>query len=80
MAWRRAKSPLVDEEFVRVNPHTEHLESFIPKDLNDRITEMKKRLPQSIEKYDELCNVMDRCIRLKEARALEMKKYNDTLK
>ncbi|KAG2208684.1 hypothetical protein INT47_007783 [Mucor saturninus] len=80
VAWRRAKSPLVDEEFVRLNPHTEDLESFIPKDLNDRLNEMKKRVPQSIEKYDELCNVMDRCIRLKEARALEMKKYNNTLK
>lgn len=80
VAWRRAKTPSVDEEFIRVNPQTEDLEGFIPKDLDDRIEQVKKRLPQSIEKYDMLCSIMERSIRLKEARAAEMQKYNDTLK
>ncbi|KAI9265711.1 hypothetical protein EDC94DRAFT_603892 [Helicostylum pulchrum] len=80
VSWRRAKSPIVEEEFIRVNPHTDDLEGLIPKDLDDRIEHIRKRLPESIEKYDSLCSVMDRCIRLKEARALEMKRYNDTLK
>jgi hypothetical protein len=56
------------------------LEGFIPKDLDDCVEQVKKRLPQSIEKYDVLCSIMERSIRLKEARAIEMRKYNDTLK
>lgn len=80
VAWRRAKTPCVNEEFVRVNPQTEDLESFIPKDLDDRIDLLKKRLPQSIEKYNTLCSIMDRAIRLREARAIELKNYNNTLK
>lgn len=80
MAWRRAKSPNLNEEFERVNPQTEELEAFIPKDLDSRIEQIKDRLPSSIEKYDVLCSVMEKTIRLKEARAIEMKRYSDTLK
>ncbi|KAI8084373.1 uncharacterized protein B0P05DRAFT_535334 [Gilbertella persicaria] len=79
-AWRRAQSPHTEEEFIRANPQTEDLEVFIPKDLDSRIEQIQKRLPKSIEKYDMLCSIMERTIRLNEARALEMKKYNDTLK
>lgn len=63
-----------------MNPQTEDLESFIPKDLDDRIDLLKKRLPQSIEKYNTLCSIMDKAIRLREARAIELKNYNNTLK
>ncbi|CEP09413.1 hypothetical protein [Parasitella parasitica] len=79
-AWRRAKSPNLDEEFERVNPQTEELEAFIPKDLDSRIELIKNKLPSAIEKYDALCSVMEKTIRLKEAQAIEMKLYNDTLK
>ncbi|KAK4520835.1 60S ribosomal protein L34B [Mucor velutinosus] len=80
LAWRRAKLPNLEEEFVRVNPQTEELETFIPKDLDSRIEQIKSSLPSSIEKYDTLCSVMEKTIRLKEARAIEMRLYNDTLK
>ncbi|KAI8638732.1 hypothetical protein BD408DRAFT_477526 [Parasitella parasitica] len=80
LAWRRAKSPNTYEEFERANPQTEELEAFIPKDLDSRIELIKNRLPSAIEKYDALCSVMEKTIRLKEAQAIEMKLYNDTLK
>lgn len=70
----------MNEEFERVNPQTEELEAFIPKDLDSRIEQIKARLPRSIQNYDSLCGIMDRTIKLKEARALEMKRYNETLK
>ncbi|KAI8368548.1 hypothetical protein BD560DRAFT_399071 [Blakeslea trispora] len=79
-AWRRAKSPDLNEEFIRANPQTDELEAFIPKDLDAQVTTIQKRLPKSIEKYDTLCSIMERNIRLNQARAVEMKKYNDTLK
>ncbi|KAI8330258.1 hypothetical protein EDC96DRAFT_528764 [Choanephora cucurbitarum] len=79
-AWRRAKSPDLNEEFIRANPQTEELEAFIPKDLDAQVETIRKRLPKSIEKYDLLCSIMERTIRLNQARAVEMKKYNDTLK
>ncbi|KAI7907830.1 uncharacterized protein BX663DRAFT_492143 [Cokeromyces recurvatus] len=80
LAWRKAKSPNVNEEFVRVNPQTKDLEAFIPKDLNIRIEQIHTRLSKSIEKYDILCSIIEKIVQLNDSRAIEMKKYTENLK
>ncbi|KAI8992008.1 hypothetical protein BDF20DRAFT_812860 [Mycotypha africana] len=79
-AWRKAKLPDLREDFERLHPQTEELEGFIPKDLDERIKQVKERLPKTIEKYDALCSIMENMIHLKEARAKKMKQYKDNLR
>jgi hypothetical protein len=78
--WRKSNQVNMNEEFSRVNPVTEELEIFIPKDLDSRLTLAQKRLPKTIEKYETLCMVMESIIELKEKKAIQLKKYDKTLK
>lgn len=70
----------MNDEFSRVNPITEELETFIPQDLDSRLTLAQRRLPKTIEKYETLCLTMESILELKDKRAVQQKKYDKTLK
>ncbi|KAI8974912.1 hypothetical protein BDB01DRAFT_728559 [Pilobolus umbonatus] len=80
LLWRKAMTPSIEEEFIRINPDIDELQGFIPKDLSSRIEHIKNTVPKSIEKYDKLGSIMEKMVNIKHARSIELRRYDSTLK
>lgn len=80
--WRRANSPDLDEEFVRVNADLipDALSAYIPRDLNDRLEQMEKTLHERIDHYLLLYHGMEAMAQVGRAQKAELERYGSTLR
>ncbi|CAO3595380.1 unnamed protein product [Absidia cylindrospora] len=81
LAWRRGNPPLVDEEFVRINDNLnpDDISSCIPRDLDDRLEKLEKSLPDLLNYYQTLYDVMETLARLGQSQTAELERYGTTL-
>ncbi|KAI8374698.1 uncharacterized protein BYT42DRAFT_547693 [Radiomyces spectabilis] len=77
--WYKMHKPSLYEEFVRGEYDIGELERNIPRDLNDQLIRMKKRLSLAIRQYQTLCEAMENMIGTKEANAMDYIRYSITV-
>lgn len=80
MAWRRANTPVTEEEYARELPNVDDIVDSVPPDLDERLEKLKSRLPVLSENYQTMCTTLERIVRVNEVQSREFVRYSITLK
>ncbi|KAI8098456.1 uncharacterized protein BX664DRAFT_287943 [Halteromyces radiatus] len=81
LAWRRGNPPVVDEEFIRINDqlNPDEISTCIPRDLDNRLEQIEKTLPQLLDYYQCLYDGMNKMAQLGQSQTMELERYSSTL-
>ncbi|ORX45727.1 hypothetical protein DM01DRAFT_1349340 [Hesseltinella vesiculosa] len=81
LAWRRANVPDENEEFMHVNQDLDmdDMAACIPKDLDERLQMLEKRLPQLLYYYQVMHDTMKHVAQLDQAQKKALDTFGHTL-